>query len=202
MAALDNQQFINEINTYVVPVNIDILNAEFAFQGFDVKIFYQTLKTKEPNLDQLRTDMTILCVFAMSRGPNLQKQLGRSSPAAVTRLRALINKYAIVDNIAAARGPTIVTCGRILCTFPRLCSGLAERGTARDPTNGATGCPRQFRFFTAPAIIREDGDYRLWLEWASAADIIVNGPRANAENVDRFGRIARTNSPFNKGPIA
>jgi hypothetical protein len=134
----------------------------------------------------------------MLRGANFDKQLLKVSPKARRDLTALKNKYGIVACVTATSTPTTVTGGRILATFPLLCSQLCEANVYRNPVTAAHTCEQKFMFFSAPSLFRTEDEFSNWLTWATLMDGIVNKDKANPESVAKFGRIAMQNSPFNK----
>jgi len=178
-------------------MDLEDLKDVFIYQGFDQESFCKHLMDIEPNKDLFLDNMKAIVFFSNLRGPNLEKQLKKTSVNGKKQLEILINKYSIVNTIADSKDPKVVTAGRILTLFPHLSMNLCDKGYGRDPTNGKGSLAKKFRFMQAPSII-DDRVYNDWLKWAIECDKVINPKSADAKKVETYAQIQRTNSKFQK----
>jgi hypothetical protein len=179
--------------------NFNAVVAQVEYQGFSVAAVHKHMKQKCPTANNLSEDLNFILAFFAIRGTNVTKQLNRTEPEAAKKLEKLIKDYGITTTrYGVTIGKDVVTPGRLLQSYAPFIQKMMIAGYGRLLIPDYVGIDRMYQFFGASSLIKSDDLYTKWLAWATEADKIINGARANADNVKKFGDIARANSKWNK----
>jgi len=175
----------------------------FKFAGFNAEEVLKMLKryaaAAKRTPEQFVKDVVELLSYYMSRGTTIQSRgvINSMSQGAADRVRVLVSIYRIQDNVApTARGPNIVTLGRLMNTFPEIIG--AKLVQLKIPIIGTPNLiPRALAFPGGASLIPSTNDwnwlFEFFLDWAVTFDRTVNRPRRQNAKVEFKPKESREN---------
>ncbi|QHW05230.1 nucleopasid protein [Elliovirales sp.] len=171
---------VGEFTIFVA--DMDAFIADIQFQGFDPKVIVAALMKKESDANTLKEDICKMVAILCERGTKLNKIMGRSSPEGVSRIRALKDKYGLVDSGKKADNITLARVAFCLpqftCSYMAVCLNPAVPWTSLD--EGTYAYPRPMAC-SAFANLLEATDTEMincHLYWAVHFNKLIN-PSAN-----------------------
>lgn len=205
-------QIIGEAAVSAVPaalaefgtIEIFELRNLFDYDGFNVRALIARISSFEEDAATRRRDMQMIVAAYLTRGTSLSKIIGKSTVEAQKVLTGLIVKYDIRDHLQGQIGTReSVSFSRIAAAFPHYATGLLASGAVA-PRIPITGLRVGYHHSSAPALIHEEAQLRLWESWAWENDLEINSGKKNVQinvparwgNICKFRDVAITSSLF------
>lgn len=189
--------------------------ALFQYAGFNPESTFDALKkyagASGVSRTQFMRDVVDLLAYYMARGTTIQKRgaINSTTQDAIRRVNILIQRYRIQDNVFTnAKGPNIVTLGRIMNTFPEIIGEKLALRVAK-VVGQKKIVPRCISFAGGAALIPRlpgfDGLYQKYLDYQVTFSRTINRLRRQAaqqafdpvrarEEADMWADLARQNS--------
>jgi len=171
----------------------------FAYQGFDPIHTYMLLKKKGgSDARKFAEEVKEIIVFYIVRGTKFTKDkvINRTSAAGKERIRALCNKYGLVDRVPTSKDD--INIGRLIAVFPHVTARImfVFADKVRIVGEVPQGLAKCLCFPAGASIIPREGytsTYEAWREWNANFTAMITTTPSTQKKAD-YGSIIHNSS--------